>query len=543
MPLMGKNYFFSPTGNDANDGSIGRPLKTLNVWSGTDPSKKFSPGDTAYLRGGTYTDHLSVFSLHSGTAAKPIVLMAYNGEKVIISSGDAANTDVIGFAKTALYWVVADLEIIAPTRFGVNLGDASYITLRNLSIHDVNWSGIFTNLAKYCVIDRCTVYNCVAENANHKGATWRCAVNVAGSYNVIKNCLVYHNHGEGIGFYGDYNKAIGNRVHDNWSVNVYMAATMNALFEGNYLYTENDASMYRTYNGVSGPAMGLQLANEIPDGSGSYTRNNVIINNVLEGGKVPFYFWVGFQSYGLVNHTIANNIIKDGIIASIKFDEGAKNLQHTGTKFYNNIVIQTTSAPLVDAKLGLDPNIDVSNNLFWGSAYAANSKYGKNVINADPKFLNTGTAPLIYKVDALNSPCVDAGIDYTTKSAIDFVGLARVQSKIDIGPFETSNPSSAINTPYDDKSLMVSRVDNKLIVNAQRDYTATVSVFTLGGILCYKKEVSIIKGVNQFDVALKNNMPVVVYITNSLNSYKVLKTKVLWFFSNCYFVLCERSIY
>lgn len=67
-------------GKDENDGSEQQPWKTINH-----ALRQLSPGDTLYLRGGTYFEN--VYCAVAGTAEKPITIRSYTGERVVIDGG------------------------------------------------------------------------------------------------------------------------------------------------------------------------------------------------------------------------------------------------------------------------------------------------------------------------------------------------------------------------------------------------------------------------------------------------------------------------
>jgi hypothetical protein len=77
----GKNYFVdAANGDDRNDGSQAKPWKTIQ--NGT---KHLKPGETLYLRGGSYYEKVRL--TRSGTAEAPIVIASYPGESAIIDGG------------------------------------------------------------------------------------------------------------------------------------------------------------------------------------------------------------------------------------------------------------------------------------------------------------------------------------------------------------------------------------------------------------------------------------------------------------------------
>jgi len=67
-------------GDDANDGSLDAPWKTI-----AHGLKQMKPGDTLYLRGGTYYEPVVVAV--SGAPGKPITICGYPGEIAVIDAG------------------------------------------------------------------------------------------------------------------------------------------------------------------------------------------------------------------------------------------------------------------------------------------------------------------------------------------------------------------------------------------------------------------------------------------------------------------------
>lgn len=77
----GPGYFVDVgKGNDKNDGSKGKPWQTLQY-----AVQKLKPGDTLYLRGGIYFEHVVVTL--SGTAKQPVTIRSYPGELAILDGG------------------------------------------------------------------------------------------------------------------------------------------------------------------------------------------------------------------------------------------------------------------------------------------------------------------------------------------------------------------------------------------------------------------------------------------------------------------------
>jgi hypothetical protein len=87
------NYYLSPSGNDSNLGTLSSPWFTLQkAWT------VLQPGDTVYLRGGTYTYSIQQYLTgKNGTATSNIKIYAYDGEKPVI-------TRATSFTKPGNYW-------------------------------------------------------------------------------------------------------------------------------------------------------------------------------------------------------------------------------------------------------------------------------------------------------------------------------------------------------------------------------------------------------------------------------------------------------
>src|SRR3989449_2090347 len=75
-------YYASPNGTGAGDGSVSRPWDLTTARNGG--NGKGQPGDTIWLRGGTYTSTIN--TTVAGTATAPIVVRQYPGERAILDA-------------------------------------------------------------------------------------------------------------------------------------------------------------------------------------------------------------------------------------------------------------------------------------------------------------------------------------------------------------------------------------------------------------------------------------------------------------------------
>ena len=75
------DFYVAPTGNDGNPGTLSQPFRAVQQ-----AASILQPGDTAWLRGGTYRE--TVVPAHSGVAGAPITFRSYPGEFAVISGVD-----------------------------------------------------------------------------------------------------------------------------------------------------------------------------------------------------------------------------------------------------------------------------------------------------------------------------------------------------------------------------------------------------------------------------------------------------------------------
>jgi alpha-N-arabinofuranosidase len=81
MSRQAAEIHVSPSGNDANDGSSGSPLKTIQA-----AANKGQPGDTVTVHAGIYREEIN--PPRGGVEGKPIVFQAAPGEKVVIKGSE-----------------------------------------------------------------------------------------------------------------------------------------------------------------------------------------------------------------------------------------------------------------------------------------------------------------------------------------------------------------------------------------------------------------------------------------------------------------------
>jgi hypothetical protein len=133
------NCYVATNGSDSDSGTIGSPFATLEAFDAT-----AQPGDTCFMRGGTYTPAATIILGGDGQSARPICLFAYPGEQPTIDGRNATNQAALRLYD-ANWWHVKGIEItntqqewICGLRIG---GTSSNITLEQLNTHHCSFVG------------------------------------------------------------------------------------------------------------------------------------------------------------------------------------------------------------------------------------------------------------------------------------------------------------------------------------------------------------------------------------------------------------------
>ena len=154
-------FYASPSGTSGGDGSSARPWDLATALKGG--NGRVQPGDTIWLRAGTYRGAFA--SSLTGTAAAPIVVRQYPGERATIDVNGWTNDALTVNGAYGVYWgfeimnTSPDRTTVTPQRPHGVVNDGSHNKYVNLVVHD-NGIGFYNySSAADVEIYGCLVYN------------------------------------------------------------------------------------------------------------------------------------------------------------------------------------------------------------------------------------------------------------------------------------------------------------------------------------------------------------------------------------------------
>jgi hypothetical protein len=148
---MGKSYYVATNGNDSSPGTIDKPWKTFE--------KAFysvEPGNTIYMRGGTYKERLWIH--RSGALGAPITYIAYSGETVTID-GDGVEIPnnwggLIEVGAYTSFIRVSGFRAINSVDKGIFVHEGNNIIIDGNSMDYTNSSGIAAVNIRNLAVDK-----------------------------------------------------------------------------------------------------------------------------------------------------------------------------------------------------------------------------------------------------------------------------------------------------------------------------------------------------------------------------------------------------
>lgn len=351
--------YLSPTGNDANPGTMALPKKTffsaLNKIDfgipGINNGQHY--GEVVLLPGDYYPKATSPFVQNESQWRKNI--NGYFGYKNISISGIGnviLHGDSLGQSSQMIYLSgskikLHNLKIQNVPLHGIFCQGSAIIHHSDVSIDSVIVDGaidfgiLITGYTRI-LVEHSTVANTCLRNEHEKDllCQWASGLRADNCSNVtFRNNRVYHNWGEGINTsLSEYVHVHDNLVFDNYSVNIYAHSASKAIYSHNLVYNIDSIYWRYCYNG-KGFSSGISIANELTCTNACFLWSNscgslmsccsetdydhpiltfvnykqvdsvFVFNNILLGSDISV--WDAFSSFtsyaNLSNIFIANN--------------------------------------------------------------------------------------------------------------------------------------------------------------------------------------------------------------------------------------------
>lgn len=393
-PVFAGRHFVAANGNDNNIGAMRSPWATL-----AHAMRKAQPGDTIFVRGGTYTEGEIWIQREYGMGGKNgkyVTISAYLGEKPIFTDGNR------GMIVDASYVRVIGLEF--------QNGKAMY---------NVDWSGP-TDHVEFI-------------GNRFSGVSGYAAIGITGDYNLVEGNI--------INISGNTTGTLGHGI--------YASKGKYTVIRGNVISgaTGFGIHLYEEWRSGDAPGSIRQIKNIVIENnfiSGSRQRSGIIVGAGADGGPARI------DSVIVRYNTVCNNpmygILVGGwsevkniqIYHNTIYGNGSNGIQilHRQVKnvsIKNNIIVVKNGKRQIDNAPNA-PGVVIERNLYYPAADLNNAHDNKPLVG-DPLFVDPEKYDFHLRQ---HSPAVDAGIN---------LGLPFNGASPDLGAFELNGNNGRLAVP------------------------------------------------------------------------------------------------
>ena len=422
LPLIekGRAFYVSPSGSDANPGTLTQPWKTIKK-----AASVVLPGDTVYVRGGVYTE--TVVISRSGSAENPIQFLAYQGEKPVVDGNYVRPGMGNGLINLDGDWIIlVGFEVLHSQDAGVKLY-GRHNTARNIYAHHNRGAGILIQ-GDYGTVENSQIWrNSFEENGSPRGGTGLSAArdekDGITDYAVMRGNIIWENGGEGLSsFQANQILMEGNISHDNMTVNIYISDSTNVLCQRNFVYNTPGFTI------GDRPAVGIGMGDEKQNPASS---NITIINNIAYGNNHNYWWWQGASGWGMNNVLIANNTFVNSTDCCSVIIDNYQGAPISNVRFQNNIVEQDNSLAVIN--VWKSAGLTFSNNLWSKTPWSVAA--GQGDVVAAPGLVKSGSPddPDWFKLTA-SSAAINKALSLPNV-LVDYFGNSRGNAP-DIGAAE-----------------------------------------------------------------------------------------------------------
>lgn len=400
-----KEYFVAASnGNDKNYGTIEAPFVTLEKGVSV-----LYPGDTLYVRGGTYTRNYQLWEPPNGISwENATTIKAYQNEQVIIKS--LPGTSVFRFKDGSHHIIMDGLTVDGGgpghSLTGYTMGTGSHhLRISNGEVKYTNDSALLGSEAKYIEIINMKLHDSWQGIAGYGGGEKSYGFYLNGDYNLVQDCEIYNNHGYGIHIYSthnqpSHNRIINNRIHDNDLAGIIVTKGTNNQVINNIFWNN---------------ARGIEV---LYDATNTIVYHNTSYANTKKGEI-------------LIGERSRDSLVRNNLLIGTNTQPVLLVVEDTGvSKIENNLILGVSINPKDLMKI-YEPSAIASGNLIGGSY-----KHGlKKLENFD------------FHITEETSSAVGAGL-VLADVKVDMDGISRISKNgYDIGAYQYNNGLPSLDPP------------------------------------------------------------------------------------------------
>ena len=196
-------WFVSTAGSDSNAGTLASPFLTIQR-----AFEAVQPGDTIYIRAGTYLVSGRIFVPVSGTEANPITMQGYPGEDkplFVFNSGQTCQLDTPrdGFRLVSInHWRFKGFAVTNACYMGFLIENSNSNIFENLTLYANNSSGMqFYRTCNNNKVINCDSFNNADLRTDGNGGDGFSAKYGSGTGNEYIGCRAWHCSDDGWDFF------------------------------------------------------------------------------------------------------------------------------------------------------------------------------------------------------------------------------------------------------------------------------------------------------------------------------------------------------